>query len=62
MIEKEGKYTWKTIKKYIDLLVDKEILVNLPSDNKKEFNYVIPEYIEILFTTKIDTNSSNVKK
>jgi hypothetical protein len=62
MIEKDEKYTWKTIKKYIDLLVDKKILEHLPTDNKKEHNYVMPEYLEILFTGKIDTKSSKLKK
>lgn len=62
MIEKDGKYTWKTIKKYIDMLVDKKILEYLPTDNKKEHNYMIPQYIEILFTGKVDTKSSKLKK
>ena len=62
MIEKDGKYTWKTIKKYIDLLVDNKLLAYLPTDNKKEHNYVITEYIEILFTGKINTESSKLKK
>ncbi len=62
MIEKEWVYSWKTIKKYIDLLVKHRILSHLPTENKKEHNYVIPDYLKILITGKIDINSSNLKK
>ena len=47
MIEKDKKYTRKTIKKHIDLLVNKWILKILKSDY--EIPYYIPEYIDILF-------------
>lgn len=62
MIEKEGKYTWKTIKKYIDLLVKNDILNYLPTDNKKEINYIVPQYVDILITGKIDKKSTKFKK
>ncbi len=47
MIEKDGKYTRKTIKKYIDSLVDNGILKIYESDY--EVPYFVPEYIDILF-------------
>jgi|GEM_PF-5424438 len=62
MIEKIGKYTWKTIKKYIDILVKNKILSLLHTDNKKELNYVLPEYLEILMTGIIDPKSTKLKK
>jgi restriction endonuclease S subunit len=62
MIEKDGKYTWKTIKKYIDLLINNKILDHLATDNKKEHNYVLHEYLKILFAGKFDIKSSKLKK
>ncbi len=62
MIEKTEKYTWKTIKKYIDILVKNKILSLLHTDNKKELNYVLPEYLEILMTGIIDPKSTKLKK
>jgi Fic family protein len=47
MIERDGKYTRKTIKKYIDMLVDNSILQIYKSDY--EIPYYIREYINILF-------------
>lgn len=47
MIEKDGKYTRKTIKKYIDMLVDNSILQIYKSEY--EVPYYIHEYINILF-------------
>lgn len=47
MIEKDGKYTRKTIKKYIDILVFNTILQIYKSEY--EVPYYIPEYINILF-------------
>jgi Fic family protein len=61
-IEKEKRYSWKTIKKYIDLLVKHSILEHLDTENKKEQNYTIPQYIEILLTGKFNKKSHNIKK
>lgn len=47
MIEKEGKYSRKTIKKYIDILVKNSILEIYKSEY--EVPYYVPEYINILF-------------
>ncbi|MBP7007294.1 hypothetical protein KBB05_00790 [Patescibacteria group bacterium] len=47
MIEKDKKYTRKTIKKYIDKLLDHSILETYLSEY--EIPYYIPEYIDILF-------------
>lgn len=47
MIEKAGKYTRKTIKKYIDMLKKHSILKVYTSEY--EVPYYIPEYIDILF-------------
>ncbi len=47
MIEKDGKYTRKTIKKHINVLIGKSILRIYESDY--EIPYFIPEYINILF-------------
>jgi hypothetical protein len=62
MIEKDGQYTWKTIKKYIDILVNHNFLQQLKSDNKKEHNYAIQAYLEILFTGNIDLKSREIQK
>lgn len=47
MIEKDGKYTRKTIKKHIDKLVTNSILKIYESEY--EIPYYVPEYIVILF-------------
>jgi hypothetical protein len=47
MIEKDGKYSRKTIKKYIDLLVQSSLLSTYEAEY--EIPYFVPEYIEILF-------------
>ncbi|AHB41671.1 filamentation induced by cAMP protein Fic [candidate division SR1 bacterium RAAC1_SR1_1] len=47
MIEKDEKYSRKTIKKYIDSLVDNGILKIYESDY--EVPYFVPEYIDVLF-------------
>ena len=47
MIEKTGKYTRKTIKKYIDML-KKHVILKIYS-SEYEVPYYVPEYIDILF-------------
>lgn len=47
MIEKDGQYTRKTIKKYVDMLVKYNIL-NIYS-SEYEIPYYIPIYVDILF-------------